>query len=271
MNIDFPILEFDRLTLVSLNEVCALKIANVTHLSELPFYRDSYFSTTQTLEGFEVTRFRLENTADAEPVESIVTRLMPEDCHFRVADIRAIGNRNLGLRHVSSHEIANREKEQGMFLGCSLNISFHAAGDPTRRPKYQGLHLKTDEEIERQLPEYEKAIDEFIFTSIKNFDLDADDKGRLQQVLNSAKKTAFTVIDYRPDAHSCDSRSWGHGMGRFPKMNVRGENITVLRPLDVDNWEISEAGRQQYNYLFEDSLNFLVAHYRKRLLDHVRM
>lgn len=275
---DIPVLEFDQPTLLNYEKVSKLKVKDATRLSEHPFYRDSFFRCTYYEHGFEVTRCRLDPLppSDAEPVETIVERLMPEDCHFRVADIRAIGNRSLGLRHVSSHECAAKEKEQGMHGGCSLNISFsYALG--TYENEYYNFHKETEEEIERRLPQYESAIDTFIYRSILRFDLKAPDKdggGTLQHLLDSAKKTAFMVLNYdqfgglgTPHPKETDCYV---GLGRFAADFVSSENVTLLKNLDVDNWDITDVSRKQYDYQFENVVRLLVAQYRKTLLGHVR-
>lgn len=268
-----PVLSFDQTTRMEPKEVNKLNISMLTRLSEHPFYRDSFFRLKFNQEGkFEVTRCRLDppSSSDAEPMERIVARLMPEDCHFRVADIRAIGERRLGLRHVSSHEIANGESERGVIQGCSLNISFCGAEYGSGQNAFYQFHEYSDEAIERRLPQYESGIDDFINASIWSHDLTIpQDNATLQRILDSAKKTAFLVLNY--DLFSpCDSSSWGKGLGRFPKANVSAENVTLLRTLDVENWDIDEVSRKQYAFQFENVMSLLVAHYRKSLLDQIR-
>lgn len=274
---DLIILDFDQVTLMRGDKLSELRISMYTGFSSLPCYQDSKFKVEYTEQGYLVTRLRLENNPSAEPLEDIFKRVMPENCHFKVADIRALGNKNLGLRHISSHEKAQNEKDQGMHQGCSLNISFHVFEIMSPGAKYEGLHNKTDEEIEKLLPEYQQAIDQFIYRSIMDFDLKTDatkedDMGRLGQFLNSTKITAFTIIDYGFNRSPCDVTSWADGMGRFRKTNISGENITILRALDVDSWTISDASKKQYvqNHLFDETLKLLVAHYRKSLLDYIR-
>ena len=283
-------LEFNQATIVAGSAMDELNIAYATRLSEHPHYRDSYFSMQfrADLIGnkgifYEITRLKLDPppvkldpppASDVESIDSIIERLTPQDCHFRIADIMAIGKKRLGLRHVSSHKDANVEKERGMRDGCSLNISFCKAdtGGYGQANKYEDLHMKTDEEIAKELPRYEKAIDGFISDSIMQFDLNAPEDGgaTLQHLLDSAKKTAFMVLKYSKWNRPCDSNSWGEGLGRFPKCSLQGTDITVLKALDVDSWDIQEGSRKQYAYLMNKVVDFLVLHYRKGLLDHIR-
>lgn len=273
-------LEFNQATIVACSAMNELNIAYATRLSKHQLYRDSYFSMQYRADlkepCYEVTRLKLDPppASDVESIDSIVERLTPLDCHFRIADIKAIGKKRLGLRHVSSHKHASGEKERGMREGCSQNISFCKAdtGGYSQPNKYEDLHMKTDEEIAMELPGYEKAIDGFIGQSIMQFDLSAPEDGgaTLQHLLDSAKKTAFMVLKYSMWNRPCDSNSWGDGLGRFPKCSLNGTNITVLKALDVDSWDIQEGSRKQYAYEMYKVVDFLVSHYRKGLLDHIR-
>lgn len=274
-----PYLPFDEKQYLETSSITKLDIHCATGLSSVPMYRDSYFISRFVMEFggcFEITRRRLDPlpTQDSKFLEEIIEKLMPGDSHFRVEDIKKIGSRALGLRHVSSEAQAQREVLQGMSNGCSLNISFRqTAGRYSGENVFQDLHEKSPEEIATLLPQFEKGINTFIRNSIERYDLDGLPEiggATFQDLLTTTEKTRFLVVTYSAFAQPTDMCEWGEGHGRFSKMSVSSENIALLKPLDAAHWEIPEGGREQYAFPMEKILELFVACYRKSLLDHLR-
>lgn len=274
-----PYLSFDEKTYLNTSSITKLDIHCATKLSSVPMYKDSYFVSRFVTEfggRFEITRRELDPSPTQGPkfLEEIIEKLMPDDSHFRVEDIKKIGARALGLRHVSSDAQAQREALLGMFNGCSLNISFRkTAGGYSGENAFQDLHEKSTEEIETLLPQFERGINTFIRDSIERYDLgDLPETGgtTFQDLLTTTEKTRFLVVTYSPFAQPTDISSWGEGHGRFSKMSVSSDNIALLKPLDAAHWEIPEGGREQYAFPIEKILDLFVACYRKNLLDHLR-
>ena len=279
----YDILPFAKEVTVDINQVLELQIGVHTNLSALPIYNDSYFQLTGPSWSnhkfwYKLTRLKLQNVPviALDSVDDIIAKLMTTDCSFKIADIKSIGKQALGLRHVSSHEQATLEVVNGVFDGCSLNISFLEERYNPKDAKFAKLHEKSDKEITSLLPEYENGIDQFIKDSITQFDLSAPtDRGAtFNDILETAKKTRFLVLrhDFWYD-HPVDYLSWGNGLGRFPKSFVDKERVSLLPPLDVEAWEIPAECKTQYIYTLETQkkiIDLLALHYRKNLLDHLR-
>lgn len=177
---------------------------------------------------------------------------------FCTRDIRLIGNRTLGLRHLSSAERASQEALHGMYDGCSLNISFGKA-EPGNQNLYEGLHNKTEQEINDLLTDYESGIKEFIKNSLNedtNYSLNTND------LTETAQKTHFLVVEYEPNTPISDSHSWGRGHGRFSKRNVNAEKISVLKlPRQVNVGESAN---------YQTLLDHLVTLHITSLINYIR-
>lgn len=275
-NNGLPDLEFGVKTLVSSEQIQPLGISRYTNLS-VSHYKDSYFkysydSYQHGCSHYLIERLRLNPAPSPvnETVEALIQRLKPVDTEFKISDIRKIGDRSLGLRHVSNHEVAEREKTYGVFDGCSLNISFGASDSTTCSNKFEGLHNLSDEEIEQKLPEYEEGITAFLNESIrKDLCCPSDNGATFQNVLDSVNKTAFMVLEYGCCSPT-DCNIWGNGLGRFPKARVRPENISLVQFVDSQKWDITSQDRLQYAYAIDSIIDFLIAHHKHHILKTIR-
>ncbi|KPK32825.1 MAG: hypothetical protein AMS24_03060 [Chlamydiae bacterium SM23_39] len=261
---------FDTPVFLTNKEVLSLKINKYTNRSELPCYKGSYFECKfLELDITEIIRRHSVCSKDTFDLNS-------EDFHFCVEDINRIGQKSLGLRHVSSFKNACYEAINGMKDGCSLNISFKKSEGPYNKNRFEDLHKKSKEEIKEQLPEYEKGIINFITNSmkmdlnkkIKRLDYPSSD--RLNEVIdiikNILKKTHFLLLNYKTRAVVTDTGLWSNGLGRVPKRSLEGKNITMLNIPNIEKNMISNDMLCNSDELF----NFLALNYMKSLLKTMR-
>jgi len=176
-------------------------------------------------------------------IEDTVQKLQPQESHFTVEDITAIGNRVLGLRY-----------EREAFL---LEVPTFLMSLPLNAST-QDRCINTDTKIaswckwkqQRLLSSYEKEVDRIIMGSTK---LVLPTPGA---ILDVARKTRFSVLEYE-SAESTHSPS----------------KVFPLPQVDVDKWDLSEKFKNYAFYEAEDAnkvSNLLVSHYRKSFLDYIR-
>ena len=201
--------------------------------------------------------------------------------HFIVSDIQTIGNRILGLRHVSSPEHAQYESTNGMLNGCSLNLSFneceHKMDDCEK--DFIDLHTKIEfqdpQEIQRRITKYEDAINNFVEQSI-HMDLQNPCQPvvgmKIGTFLETINKVRFLVIHYPPYEQPTDCCSYG-GLGRIPKTYVQAENISPLIPLAYNFCQLLYDNRDEIIESIEvakEVYRIFTDHYRQSLLNHIR-
>lgn len=190
----------------------------------------------------------------------VVRRSKPCKDHFCNLDIIKIGNRILGLRHLSSADRADHEAKHGMIQGCSLNISFGETERGNQNPYHQ-LHTKAEHEIKDLLFAYEFGIETFIKNSLNE---DTNYSFKTRDLIETIGKTHFLVLEYKLGTLIADSHAWGNGHGRFPKMNVAAEKISVLKSPSMTEVNIEESDD------YETSLNRLVTLHKTSLINYIR-
>lgn len=166
-----------------------------------------------------------------------------EKLHFTWEDIAKLATLNLGLRHVSIPEEAEREAADGFRFGCSLNLS-------PQYSKLDAFNARSWKEIavhERDLfvKSFQKSVDGFIHNSLRH-DCIYEGKGalmelnqtRVNEVARVVNSCRFSIVDYGPLASMvCDHSSWGAGLGRHPKCTMPGDAITPLPAMVIHNLE----------------------------------
>ena len=194
--------------------------------------------------------------------------------HITREDILKIGRALIGLRHVSSEKAAQENAEQG-FLGCSFNISFVGAEDsPDATFEDLDLKLRLGDDCQDLIESYEKAISGFIRTSIF---MDADGPKTYRDLFAVIEKTRFMLVKQNrlKSADSLNS-SWG-GLGRFSEEPIDASGVLRLPSLTEEELNVDETLlAQPFPHYSEDkrigeqAINYLVSHYRKKLLDFLR-
>lgn len=168
--------------------------------------------------------------------------LSKKELHFTVEDIDNLAKCNLGLRHVSTPEEAEKEAEKGVNYGCSLNIS----------PKIGQLRGKKEERNWSKIPVaerdeiaqcFEKAIDVFIKNSLVHDIWEGKapmidfGKTKMSAVAQLVTTTRFSIIDYLELFKYCvtDFSAWGKGLGRYTKYSIPAKQITRLPPVKLED------------------------------------
>ena len=197
----------------------------------------------------------------------------PAGSHVTEEDILTMGRATIGLCHVSSQDEAqlNAEKE---FWGGSCNISFVGALTAGAAATFEDLDIKLrlGEDCQDLIEAYEKAISGFIHLSIVR---DVGCPETYRDLFAVIKKTRFMLVKTNCNA-SADTGRWG-GLGRFPEEPIDPSRVLRLPSLTEEELNVDETLlAQPFPHYSEDksigeqAINYLVSHYRKKLLDFLR-
>lgn len=198
--------------------------------------------------------------------------LAPEtSIHFTLDDIQRLTNVNMGMRHVSSRQVALHEKAHGFKMGSAFNLTFERSEhlEKSFENLPEELHSLPPDQQKKCLGDYERAINSHFSQSII-FDIGPQSPGKtFGEICEKLKETCFLLIDY--DRFSpTDIRNFG-GLGRFPKKDIDPESIKAILPFfdsppaGVDPAEVIQNERQ-YEAFFE----LIVDQFRERLLTALR-
>jgi|694.fasta_scaffold06861_17 hypothetical protein len=199
----------------------------------------------------------------------------PADSHVTREDILKIGRMMIGYRHVSTEELAQSNKQEGIPDGCALNLSFCDTESPFEMDKKAAIFKDLDlritegENCDKLIHKYEKAITRFITNSIAmDFICTPTTYGDFFQ---SLENTRFMLIKTRL-FNSSDVTSY-KGLGRLSKARIKPKHIILLRRISREELGISmDRNHERISSPFEYSklARYLAAHYRRELLRYLR-
>ena len=216
------------------------------------------------------------------------------DPHFSTEDIDFLAKKCLGLRHLSDKRTWLDESSwQGVPWGCSLSLAPHQAVFSKIDKKDWSEMSPADRQ--KLLPYFEKGVDNFINASltydfrfmkpsepegelllVQDSESDGDLDLRVYSLVNHwANTCCFSIVKYESFERSVDHNAWGLGLGRFPKMCIKAEDITRV-PIHANDFGFSKAELRsaitfkEKNAATERVWDRVLVCYRKAVIDSIR-
>lgn len=148
-----------------------------------------------------------------------------EELHFTWADMDKLSKSPYGLRHVSSKAALVKEANEGVYNGCSLNI--------TANMHHQALEEKIDFFINSSL-----IFDAFNKSEDNAVELKAlikPGETKIKDVANLVNVFCLSILKYSEGSKPCDFSSWGKGLGRYSKRSISSDNVIPLPCVTIAN------------------------------------
>ena len=268
-------LPFDTPCILSLEKVVRLRIRVKDMCSDLKRYQDSIFSEKRISIDpffFQIVRRKKSSIQGGYILGNTFNRALLNDSHFQRSDILLLAKKSIGMRHVSSEEVALQEREMGVLLGCSFNLTFQKSEhDWDRGFETLPQEVASISSPEEKISAYEKAVSNHIRQSIM-YDIEGVFFNRItvRTVIEKIKNTRFLFIDYSAWGRPTDFNLW-HGLGRFPKLNVAPEEIKAVLFFDTSKTELNKLDEEIENgFQFDILVGEIVDYFQAIIINYLR-